>query len=233
MGTRRQTLSVVSAAAHCSISIRGCISCGSAAAQIDLATSSLLLHHWRDRRSAGCEVSGLRSGVAPPPPVRLPRSLAGIPDGAWFAVHNGFELDHERLLGRRRPRWLRQRQACGVSAISGCSEIDRHSSRVGAFARRRHGGARGSRAARLARPGGTEIAATPHDYQRYIQRSAGEFSCAKPSCIRMQNAWISDRTVCYLASGKPAVVQHTGVSRYLPDSAGLFRFSNPVEAVQH
>ena len=70
-----------------------------------------------------------------------------------------------------------------------------------------------------------EIVATPDDYQRYIQSSRGEFSCAKPSCVRLQNAWVSDRTLCYLASGKPAVVQHTGKSRFLPDAEGLFRFS--------
>jgi hypothetical protein len=74
------------------------------------------------------------------------------------------------------------------------------------------------------------IANTPWDYRRYIQESRGEFSCAKPSCVRLQNAWISDRTLCYLASGKPAVVQHTGPSRFLPDSAGLFRFHDVEEA---
>jgi len=76
-----------------------------------------------------------------------------------------------------------------------------------------------------------EVASTPWDYQRYIQSSRGEFSCARPSCIRLQNAWISDRTICYLASGKPAVVQHTGPSRFLPDQAGLFRFRDMEEAV--
>jgi hypothetical protein len=75
-----------------------------------------------------------------------------------------------------------------------------------------------------------EVTSTPQDYQRYIQDSRGEFSCVKPSCIRLQNAWISDRTLCYLASGKPAVVQHTGPSRLLPDSAGLFRFRDMEEA---
>ncbi len=77
------------------------------------------------------------------------------------------------------------------------------------------------------------VAANPWDYQRYIQASRGEFSCAKPSCVRLQNAWISDRTLCYLASGKPAVVQHTGPSRFLPDAAGLLRFRDPDEAVRH
>jgi hypothetical protein len=54
----------------------------------------------------------------------------------------------------------------------------------------------------------------------------------KPSCVRLQNAWISDRTLCYLASGKPAVVQHTGESRFLPDSEGLFRFRDLEEAAR-
>jgi hypothetical protein len=75
-----------------------------------------------------------------------------------------------------------------------------------------------------------QIAKSPEDYQRYIQQSRGEFSCVKPSCVRLQNAWISDRTLCYLASGKPAVVQHTGKSRFLPEREGLFRFHNLLEA---
>ncbi len=75
-----------------------------------------------------------------------------------------------------------------------------------------------------------EVAGTPEQYQDYIQRSRGELSCAKPSCMRLQNAWISDRTLCYLASGKPVVVQHTGPSSYLPTGEGMFRFSTLEEA---
>lgn len=75
-----------------------------------------------------------------------------------------------------------------------------------------------------------DVSSTPEQYQTYIQGSRGEFSCAKPSCMRLQNAWISDRTLCYLASGKPAVVQHTGPSRFLPDAEGLFRFQSEEEA---
>jgi hypothetical protein len=78
-----------------------------------------------------------------------------------------------------------------------------------------------------------KVTSTPQDYQNYIQGSRGEFSCVKPSCIRLQNAWISDRTICYLACGKPAVVQHTGQSRFLPDSEGLFRFRDMEEAMRY
>jgi hypothetical protein len=77
-----------------------------------------------------------------------------------------------------------------------------------------------------------DVSRTPEDYRRYLQQSLGEFSCVKPSCIKLMNAWISDRTICYLASGRPAVVQHTGPSRFLPDREGLFRFRDAVEAIQ-
>ncbi len=77
-----------------------------------------------------------------------------------------------------------------------------------------------------------EVASSPETYQSYIQRSRGEFSCAKPSCMKLENAWISDRTLCYLASGKPAVVQYTGASSFLPDGEGLFRFTTIEEAAE-
>src|SRR5213075_996365 len=77
-----------------------------------------------------------------------------------------------------------------------------------------------------------EIGASPEAYWSYVQGSRGEFSCAKPSYVEFQGAWISDRTVCYLASGKPAVVQDTGPSAFLPNGQGLFRFSTPREAVE-
>jgi len=76
----------------------------------------------------------------------------------------------------------------------------------------------------------TEAAGTPAKYQSYIQESRGEFSVVKPSCIFFQNAWMSDRSLCYLASGKPVVVQNTGPSIYLPDGEGLLRFSTAEEA---
>ncbi|HKA59884.1 MAG TPA: hypothetical protein VKD28_14780 [Gemmatimonadales bacterium] len=75
-----------------------------------------------------------------------------------------------------------------------------------------------------------DVTATPEQYRTYVQRSRGEFSCAKPSTIALQTAWISDRSLCYLASGKPVIVQHTGPSRILPDAAGFFRFRTLREA---
>ena len=77
-----------------------------------------------------------------------------------------------------------------------------------------------------------DVSGDPFSYRDYIRRSRGEFSCAKPSCLLFQNAWISDRTLCYLSSGRPAVVQHTGPSERLPDSEGLLRFTDLESAVE-
>lgn len=81
-----------------------------------------------------------------------------------------------------------------------------------------------------------DVARSPRLYADYIRGSRGEFSCVKPSCLRFENAWISDRTLCYLASGKPVVVQDTGPSSFLPDGEGMFRFSSlegAAEALAH
>ena len=77
-----------------------------------------------------------------------------------------------------------------------------------------------------------EVAATPEMYQTYIQRARGEFSCAKRSYTEFQNAWVSDRTVCYMASGKPVVVQDTGPSEFLPNGEGMFRFTTQEQAAR-
>ena len=75
-----------------------------------------------------------------------------------------------------------------------------------------------------------KVAATTEAYQAYIRQSRGEFSCAKRSCIEFQSAWISDRTLCYLASGKPVVVQDTGPSAVLPNGEGMFRCTTAQQA---
>jgi hypothetical protein len=76
-----------------------------------------------------------------------------------------------------------------------------------------------------------EAAGTARTFHEYVQHSAGEFGCAKPAYVKYQTAWISDRTICYLASGLPCIVQNTGASRFLPRAEGLFRFDTLEEAV--
>lgn len=77
-----------------------------------------------------------------------------------------------------------------------------------------------------------DVCATPSAFRRFVQTARGEFSCAKPAYVKARAGWISDRTLCYLASGLPCVVQETGVRSHLPSSAGLRFFSTTEEAVE-
>jgi hypothetical protein len=77
-----------------------------------------------------------------------------------------------------------------------------------------------------------EVASTPEDYAAYVRGSRGEFSCVKPSCLKLRNAWVSDRTLCYLASGKPVVVQDIGQSAFLPTGEWACLFSTLDEAAE-
>jgi hypothetical protein len=63
-------------------------------------------------------------------------------------------------------------------------------------------------------------------YRDYIRSSAGEFSVAKEQYVKLRTGWFSDRTACYLACGKPAVVQDTAFDRALPTGEGLFAFGS-------
>jgi hypothetical protein len=74
-------------------------------------------------------------------------------------------------------------------------------------------------------------AGDPHSYREFIQSSRAEFSVAKQGYVRTRSGWISDRTACYLASGKPAIVQSTGFEHRLPTGTGLLTFSTVGEAV--
>jgi hypothetical protein len=70
-----------------------------------------------------------------------------------------------------------------------------------------------------------------NNYRDYLRSSFGEFSVAKHTYVATRSGWFSDRTECYLAAGRPAVVQDTGFSRHVPTGAGLLAFSNADEAV--
>jgi hypothetical protein len=69
-------------------------------------------------------------------------------------------------------------------------------------------------------------------YQRYIAQSKGEWSVAKQGYVKANSGWFSERSLSYLVSGKPVVVQDTGFSDFLPVGEGLFCFSNIEEAIE-
>jgi hypothetical protein len=49
--------------------------------------------------------------------------------------------------------------------------------------------------------------------------------------VETGSGWFSDRTVRYLASGKPALVQDTGFGPNYPVGEGLVAFRTPGEAI--
>jgi hypothetical protein len=71
----------------------------------------------------------------------------------------------------------------------------------------------------------------PYAFRRYVQTSGAEFSVAQGVYVETESGWFSDRTVRYLASGKPALVQDTGFSRSYPVGEGLVAFSTLEEAI--
>jgi hypothetical protein len=71
---------------------------------------------------------------------------------------------------------------------------------------------------------------TPDAYRAFIQGSRGEIGVAKSGYVLSRCGWFSDRSVCYLASGRPVVAQDTGFSRYLPTGLGLLPFTTTAEA---
>jgi hypothetical protein len=81
----------------------------------------------------------------------------------------------------------------------------------------------------LADPG--RIARTPDAYRRYIQRSRAELMVAKGMYVESRSGWFSERSICYLASGRPVLAQDTGLAELYPVGEGLLTFSTLEEAV--
>jgi hypothetical protein len=76
-----------------------------------------------------------------------------------------------------------------------------------------------------------ELTTTAENYLKFIGESAGEWSIAKNVYVATNSGWFSCRTACYLAAGRPAVVQDTKWSRYVPSGAGLIAFDTMEQAV--
>jgi hypothetical protein len=59
-------------------------------------------------------------------------------------------------------------------------------------------------------------------YRSFIHGSRGEFTVAKDQNVRLRSGWFSDRSACYLASGRPVLTQETGFSNVFPTGSGLY-----------
>jgi hypothetical protein len=75
-----------------------------------------------------------------------------------------------------------------------------------------------------------ETVGDPWTYRRFIQQSKAEFMVAKSMYVQTNSGWVSERSMCYLASGKPVLAQETGLSDRYPTGEGLLTFTTFEEA---
>ncbi len=75
------------------------------------------------------------------------------------------------------------------------------------------------------------ISADLDAYRGFVEGARGEFTVAKDIYVRPRSGWFSDRSVCFLAAGRPVVTQETGFSERVPSGRGLLAFATRDEAV--
>ena len=75
-----------------------------------------------------------------------------------------------------------------------------------------------------------QAAGSPDAYRDYVRNSAAEFMVAKNMYVDTRGGWFSDRSVCYLASGRPVLAQDTGLADLYPLGEGLLTFTTLDEA---
>ena len=73
---------------------------------------------------------------------------------------------------------------------------------------------------------------TLDDYRTYVETSRGEWSVAKSGYVVGASGWFSCRSACYLACGRPVVVQDTGFRPAIPTGAGILSFTDPEDALE-
>lgn len=72
----------------------------------------------------------------------------------------------------------------------------------------------------------------PEIYRDYICNSLGEFTVAKEQYVIPKTGWFSDRSVCFLAAGRPVITEDTGFSKFIPGGYGLLPFVTEQDAVE-
>ena len=76
------------------------------------------------------------------------------------------------------------------------------------------------------------VAGTPAAYADFIRASRAELCVAKSGYVNARTGWFSDRSACYLASGRPVVAQETGFADFLPTGEGLLGFADVAGAAE-
>jgi hypothetical protein len=78
---------------------------------------------------------------------------------------------------------------------------------------------------------GWQASLTTDSYRAFVQHSRAEFAVAKQGYVATRGGWFSDRSVCYLASGRPVLVQDTGLGDWLPLGQGVHAFADADQAI--
>jgi hypothetical protein len=69
-------------------------------------------------------------------------------------------------------------------------------------------------------------------YRDFVVASGAEIAVAKGIYVDTRSGWFSDRSACFLASGRPVLCQDTGLSGRLPLEEGIVAFSTLEEAAE-
>jgi hypothetical protein len=75
-----------------------------------------------------------------------------------------------------------------------------------------------------------DVCLGPDSYRSYVESSMGEWSIAKEGYVRGRPGWFSERSACYLAAGRPVILQDTGFPSVLPVGEGLMTFETVEDA---
>lgn len=77
-----------------------------------------------------------------------------------------------------------------------------------------------------------EVTGTLAAYRDFIAASYADLGVAKHAYVASASGWFSDRSTCYLGSGRPVLHQETGFSEWLPTGEGVFAFSSGEDVVE-
>jgi hypothetical protein len=179
---------------------------------------------------AGCRLPlGGRRWRPVPPPVVLAEwpAIDDEPEAAFTTVaswRGGYgRVEHDgRLLGQKAHEFRRFATVPRDSGARCEAALDIHPGDGADAQLLRDGGWR------LADP--RAVAGDPDAFRAYVQRSPAELSPAQGVYVETACGWLGDRTTRYLACGRPAVVQRTGLPPDVPVGEGLLTFSTPAEA---
>ena len=142
--------------------------------------------------------------------------------GLWFTPEWDLTVQGRKVQGSKRPDWLR------------CLDLPARTGAVFEIASRGFGGVPEDRGLLEAHGwrlrDALSVSSDPWRYRDYLIHSRGEFSVAKNTVVAMRSGWFSDRSACYLAAGRPVVLQDTGFGDVLPLGPGLHAFRNVEEA---